>query len=97
MQLGRVDEASAAFEASLLTAQARKARYDMALTLRAIAQLSRIDGSEPSAAQRESDRMLSELGVVAVPDVGDVGALLDPETASLRTINDGTKEVASPT
>ena len=41
--------------------------------------------------------MLSELGVVAVPDVPDVGALLDPETASLRTINDGTTEVASPT
>ena len=97
MQLGRLDDAATAFDASLLVAQARKARYDEALTLRAVEQLARLRGSGPSATGRQSDRTLSELGVVAVPDVPDVGALVDPETASLTAVNDGTTEIASPT
>jgi hypothetical protein len=95
--LGRLDDAATAFDASLLVAQARKARYDEALTLRAVEQLASLRGSGPSATGRQSDRILSELGVVAVPDVPDVGALVDPETASLTAVNNGTTEIASPT
>jgi hypothetical protein len=97
MQLGRLDDAAAAFDASLLVARARKAPYDVALTLRAIAQLARIRGSEPSAAGRESDRILSELGVVAVADVLEVGALVEPAAASLTSVGEGAAEVTSPT
>jgi tetratricopeptide (TPR) repeat protein len=69
MQLGRWDDAAAAFDASLVVAQARRAKGDVALTLRAMAQLARLRGSDPSSIERESERMLSALGVVNVPDI----------------------------
>ena len=100
MQLGRLDDAAAAFDASLLVAQARKARYDEALTLRAVEQLARLRGSGPSAAGRRSDRILSELGVVAVPDIVGVDALGESAAAALTAKSDGTEdptEVASAT
>jgi tetratricopeptide (TPR) repeat protein len=96
MQLGRLDDAAAAFDSSLLVAHSRKAPYDVALTMRAIAQLARLQGSESSAFGRESDRILSGLGIVAVPDVPDNSALMDSEAPSLK-VSEGTAERTSPT
>jgi hypothetical protein len=50
-------------------AEAREAPYDVALTLRAMAQLARAQGTDASAIGQRSDGLLAELGVVAVPDV----------------------------
>ena len=69
MQMERREEAAEAFEASLAVAKAREAPYDVALTLRAMAQLARAQGTDASTTERRSDELLVELGVVAVPDV----------------------------
>jgi tetratricopeptide (TPR) repeat protein len=69
MQLARRDEAAEAFEVSLAVAEAREAPYDVALTLRAMAQLACAQGTDASAIEARSDALLADLGVVAVPDV----------------------------
>ena len=69
MQMERREEAAEAFEASLAVAEAREAPYDVALTLRAMAELTRAQGTDASAIEHRSDELLAELGVVAVPDV----------------------------
>jgi tetratricopeptide (TPR) repeat protein len=84
MQLGRTDEAREAFDAALAVSSAREAPYETALTLGALAQLSRLEGLAPDPEDDlESRRILTELGVVAVPVVPDHAvpdeALLLPE------------------
>jgi tetratricopeptide (TPR) repeat protein len=84
MQLGRTDEAREAFDAALAVSSAREAPYETALTLGALAQLSRLEGLAPDPEDDlESRRILTELGVVAVPAVPDHAvpdeALLLPE------------------
>jgi len=78
MQLDRMEEASAAFDASLAVGRAHESPYEVAFTLRALAQLARLEGapSDP-AVDAESSRILAELGVVAVPDVPDRAAPAD--------------------
>jgi len=78
LQLGRMDEARSALDASLAVGRAREAPYEVALTLRALAQLSRVEGlpADPGA-DLESRRILAELGVVAIPDVPDHATPVD--------------------
>jgi tetratricopeptide (TPR) repeat protein len=95
MQLGRLDDAAEAFDASLTVAEARQAPYDVALTLRAMAQLAEVRGVDASAIERRSDDLLSELGVVAVPDVPGSAVGLQPGRPSLATIGEGAREIAS--
>ena len=68
MQLGRTEEARASLEESLRTAEARKASFEEALTLRALAQLAEMTGSSDAAAARRSEQILTELDVVSVTD-----------------------------
>jgi predicted ATPase/class 3 adenylate cyclase len=69
-QMGRFDEAAEALEESLLAARNRSAEYEVALTLRATADLARVSGRpEPIEARSESRAILEGLGVVALPEV----------------------------
>ena len=66
-QLGRPDEAEAAFSASLKDARERGADFQIALTLLAIGRLARLRGETPAADQEEeSAAILTRLGVIAV-------------------------------
>jgi tetratricopeptide (TPR) repeat protein len=76
MQVARREEAAEAFEISLAVAEARQAPYDVALTLRAMAQLARAQGKDASATEVRSEKLLAELGVVAVPDVPELDGAL---------------------
>jgi tetratricopeptide (TPR) repeat protein len=96
MQMERREDAAEAFEASLAVAEARKAPYDVALTLRAMAQLARAQGTDASAIERKSDRLLEELGVVAVPDVPGVSAPVQPGATQLSAVGQGGTEPALP-
>jgi hypothetical protein len=58
-----------AFEISLAVAEARQAPYDVALTLRSMAQLASAQGGDALEVERKSDDLLRSLGVVAVPEV----------------------------
>jgi tetratricopeptide (TPR) repeat protein len=69
MQLVRWEEAAEAFEISLAVAEARQAPYDVALTLRSMAQLASAQGGDALEVERKSDDLLRSLGVVAVPEV----------------------------
>ncbi|HSD49573.1 MAG TPA: tetratricopeptide repeat protein, partial [Actinomycetota bacterium] len=66
-QLGRLEEADAAFVASLEDARSRGADFQVALTLMAMWRLARLRGGRPSPEWREeSGAILARLGVVAV-------------------------------
>jgi tetratricopeptide (TPR) repeat protein len=95
MRLDRLDDAAAALDASLAVARSREAPYEVALTLRALAHLARMRGSTAAAAERESARILAQLGVVAAPDVLAFGELPSPAASSLAAVGE-TSEIASP-
>ena len=56
------EEARPDFEAALTAARAAEAPYEIALTLRALAELGGADGTE-------ADTILEQLGVVALPHI----------------------------
>ena len=68
IELGRLDEARLALDASLEAATARISEHEVALTQRALAELDRLEGKIPEAgAEANSRRVLKRLGVVRVP------------------------------
>jgi tetratricopeptide (TPR) repeat protein len=68
MQLGSVDEARGALEASLAAAQSRKADYELALTGRAFVELAGLTGDLPDESLVVEFAMAMErLGIVEVP------------------------------
>jgi class 3 adenylate cyclase/tetratricopeptide (TPR) repeat protein len=69
MRLGRLEPARSALEQSLEVARRRKAEYEVALTLRALAQLGVLEGEDPAALWEESDEILDRLGVEWVPEI----------------------------
>jgi class 3 adenylate cyclase/tetratricopeptide (TPR) repeat protein len=70
MQLGDLDRARTAFEASLAAGRPMQADYQVALTLRALVDLAALDGSTVRAdLEEESRATLERLGVVRVPHV----------------------------
>ena len=68
-QLGDVDAARAELERSLEVARARNARYEVALTLDAIARISERTGSGDAAARAEADELFRTLGVIQIAKV----------------------------
>jgi hypothetical protein len=96
MQVERREEAAEAFEVSLAVAVARKAPYEVALTLRAMAHLARAQGTDASAIEGRSDRLLTGLGVVAVPDVPGSATPVQPGP-SLSGVGEGGTAPALPT
>ncbi|HEX9235783.1 MAG TPA: tetratricopeptide repeat protein [Actinomycetota bacterium] len=74
LQLGLPEQARRAFDQSLAEARPRKADYEVALTLRALAELDERSvggvnqGDGASAVRAESDSILERLGVVHVPE-----------------------------
>ena len=70
MRLGRFDEARAGFEESLRAGRARSADYDVAFTLRGLAELARREGHPvPEELEAEAAATLERLGVVWVPEI----------------------------
>ncbi len=70
MQGGRLPEARKALEESLRVGRSRKADYEVALTLDALARLCRIEGDpHAEAPERESRSILERLHVVSLPEV----------------------------
>lgn len=69
LQLGRFDEARAAFNESLEGARSAGADYEVALALDALAALARLEGESVETLERERDAIFARLGVVATPDV----------------------------
>jgi hypothetical protein len=73
LQLGRIAEAKSAFEESLVQARSREADYEVALSLRALADATMREGpsseTRARALRAESDSTLERLGVVAVPEL----------------------------
>jgi class 3 adenylate cyclase/tetratricopeptide (TPR) repeat protein len=68
-QLGRADEALAAFEQSLELARAADESYELALTLGAIGDLKTRAGANATAEAAEARGLLARLGVVSTPVV----------------------------
>ncbi|MGH2785131.1 MAG: adenylate/guanylate cyclase domain-containing protein [Actinomycetota bacterium] len=68
MRLGDLVPARLSLEAAVRAARVRGAEYDAALSLRALAQLERQVGRDPSDLEHESASILGRLGVVAVAD-----------------------------
>jgi len=65
---GAIDEARSALEASLEAARAREAGYEVALTLKALAEADRRSGrGDADARESESDAILAALGVRWLP------------------------------
>ncbi|MEP7059791.1 MAG: adenylate/guanylate cyclase domain-containing protein [Actinomycetota bacterium] len=72
MQLGRTEDARIALDVSLAVGRAREAPYEVALTLRAIGQLDRLEGrTVDDEYALEARRIMTELGVTSVPEVPD--------------------------
>jgi class 3 adenylate cyclase/tetratricopeptide (TPR) repeat protein len=71
LQAGATKAAREAFEASLESARARDADYEVALTMVALAQLSSVEGDALRAEQLESEgsQLLERLGVLSLPQV----------------------------
>jgi tetratricopeptide (TPR) repeat protein len=70
IQLGQTVAARHALEAGLTTGRARHAQYEVALTSRALSQLTELERGVPDAnADAEAQVLLARLGVVAVPEV----------------------------
>jgi tetratricopeptide (TPR) repeat protein len=68
-QLGDLAEARADLERSLEAGRTRNARYEIALTLDAIARVAELEGVADAARRAEADELLAALGVVEVPTV----------------------------
>jgi class 3 adenylate cyclase/tetratricopeptide (TPR) repeat protein len=68
-QMGALDDAREPLERSLEAGRGRNARYEVAVTLDAIARLGDRSGHPNADAQRESTAMLRALGVVKLPFV----------------------------
>jgi class 3 adenylate cyclase/tetratricopeptide (TPR) repeat protein len=68
-QRGDGDSALADFEESMRRARERHARYEVALTLDAIARAAERRGARDLASRREADELFASLGVVFVPTV----------------------------
>jgi class 3 adenylate cyclase/tetratricopeptide (TPR) repeat protein/predicted ATPase len=68
-QLGGVDEARAELDRSLQAGRGRNARYEIALTLDAIARVTELEGAADGAHRAEADELLAALGVIRVPTV----------------------------
>ena len=68
IQLGRFEEARQELESSLSAARARGVEFEIALTLRAVAQLAAIGETLALDALDESEEILKRLGVVAVAE-----------------------------
>jgi class 3 adenylate cyclase/tetratricopeptide (TPR) repeat protein len=69
LQWGDSDSAAADFEESLRQARERHARYEVALTLDAIARVAEHRGDDDLASRTEADDLFASLGVVFVPTV----------------------------
>jgi tetratricopeptide (TPR) repeat protein len=67
MQTGDLAGGRASLEASLDAGRARKADYEIALTLQGLARLARLEGIHDIANEAESHAILNRLGVIAVP------------------------------
>ena len=67
VQGGDPDGARRAFEESLRAGSERSARYEVALTLDALARLERAEGAHPEALEAERDEIRAALGVVSPP------------------------------
>ena len=68
-QLGDIESAQRELECSLELARARSARYQIALTLDAIARVSERAGAVDAAARAEADELFSMLGVIRIAEV----------------------------
>ena len=68
-QLGAAGEALADLERSLEAGRSRNARYEIALTLDAMARVAELEGVADAARRAEADELLAALGVVQVPTV----------------------------
>ena len=68
-QLGRADEALAAFEQSLELARAADETYELAVTLGAIGDLKARVGANATAEAAEARGLLARLGVVTTPEI----------------------------
>jgi tetratricopeptide (TPR) repeat protein len=72
LRLSRLEEARAAFEESLLSGRAREAVFEVALTLRGLAEVLELadiadDGQNAAGLWSESQVIMDRLGVVSVP------------------------------
>ena len=68
-QLGRTDEALAAFEKSLDLARKANETYELAVTLDAIGALKTRTGADRTAEAAEARGLLARLGVVSTPRI----------------------------
>jgi class 3 adenylate cyclase/tetratricopeptide (TPR) repeat protein len=69
-QLGRFDDAHAAFQQSLAAARSRSQLLDVALALHALTRLAEVGGApSPPDVATERDALLERLGIEAVPNV----------------------------
>jgi tetratricopeptide (TPR) repeat protein len=66
-QLGRLDEARVAFEASWASAHARGAEHEVALSLQGLARVARLRGEPWEAYEAETAGIFDRLGIRAVP------------------------------
>jgi tetratricopeptide (TPR) repeat protein len=69
MQIGSLDEALSALEQSLELARARKASFEVALSLLALVDLAMLRGEPPPPGSDEGRSILDQLGVESVPAV----------------------------
>jgi len=70
MQAGRLGEAGDALDESLRVGRLREARFEIALTLEALARLAELRGTSPDPELRaESRSILGRLGVESLPEV----------------------------
>jgi tetratricopeptide (TPR) repeat protein len=68
-QLGELAKARIDLDRSLQAGRSRNARYEIALTLDAIARVSELEGVSDATPRAEADQLLAALGVVQVPTV----------------------------
>lgn len=68
-QAGKLDESRKSLEESLRLAREAGERYEMALSLDALASVSRLRGDDPSPYEAESRKILDQLGVASIPEV----------------------------
>ena len=69
LQLGRLEEAEVVLSTALDEARNRKADYEAALALDALAALARSTGKRTQKLTRERDAILRRLGVVRIPEI----------------------------
>jgi class 3 adenylate cyclase/tetratricopeptide (TPR) repeat protein len=73
-QMGSQAEAQDDLRRSLEAGRGRNARYEIALTLDAMARVAELEGVADAAVRAEADELLTALGVVLVPTVPLVGS-----------------------